>query len=76
MSEAARWAPRFAPGHAGCVLDIAQEHGFVRESTLGSCTEFDVVDAVEALRWLAERGLFDESGIVVPGSEHIGGAWE
>lgn len=76
MSPAERWLPRFMPGDAECVLDIAQEHGFVREPTIGSYERFDVVDAIEALQWLADRGLFDESGVVLPESEEAGGVWE
>jgi hypothetical protein len=66
MSAGGRWSPRFVPGHAEQVLDIAQEYGFAREPTIGSYEEFDVVDAIEALQWLSERGLFDESGVLLP----------
>jgi hypothetical protein len=75
MSSAARWTPRFAAGDAEHVLDIAQEYGFVRESTVGGYAEFDLVDAVEALQRLRDRGLFDESGVVVPEWTDAGGAW-
>jgi hypothetical protein len=76
MSSAARWTPRFAAGDAERVLDIAQEYGFVREPTVGGYAEFDLVDAVEALHWLWDRGLFDESGVVLPESTDAGAAWE
>jgi hypothetical protein len=76
MSAAERWIPRFAPGDAEQVLDIAQEYGFVREPTIGAYEEFDVVDAIEALQWLSDRGLFDESGVLLPRSDGAGGVWE
>ena len=76
MSAARRWIPRFAPGHAEQRLDIAQEYGFVREPTIGSYEEFDVVDAIEALQWLSDRGLFDESGVLLRESDDAGGVRE
>jgi hypothetical protein len=76
MSPAARWIPRFVAGDAERVLDIAQEYGFLREPTIGEYVEFDLVDAVEALQWLRERGLFDESGVAVPEWREARGAWE
>jgi hypothetical protein len=76
MSAGGRWIPRFVAGHAEQVLDIAQEYGFVREPTIGSYEGFDVVDAIEALQWLSERGLFDESGVLLPESDDPGGVWE
>jgi hypothetical protein len=76
MSAGRRWMPRFAPGDAARVLDIAQEYGFVREPTIGSYEEFDEVDAIDALQWLSSRGLFDESGVALPASEDTGGGWE
>jgi hypothetical protein len=76
MSEGARWIPRFVAGDAERVLDIAQEYGFVREPTIGGYAQFDLVDAVEALQWLRDRGLFDESGIAMPEWSEAGGAWE
>ena len=39
MSAGRRWVPRFAPGDAEQVLDIAQKYGFVREPTIGSYEE-------------------------------------
>ena len=76
MSDVARWVPRFAPGHAERILDIASEHGFVREPTIGSYVEFDVADAVEALEWLRTQGLFDESGVVLAEGSAAADAWE
>jgi hypothetical protein len=76
MSDGARWIPRFVAGDAERVLDIAQEYGFAREPTIGEYADLDLVDAVEALQWLSERGLFDESGVALPGSTHAGDAWE
>ena len=76
MTAPERWIPRLMPGDAERVLDIAQEYGFVREPTIGSYEEFDLVDALEALQWLLGHGLFDESGVLLPGAEDAGGVGE
>lgn len=55
--------PWFSSADASWVLALAGQWGFVREPTLpGDYDEFLVVDALEALTWLHERGLLQPVG--------------
>jgi hypothetical protein len=71
MNSGKRWIPRFAPGHAAQVLDIPEEHGFVREPTMGSYDEPDVVDAIETCGGCRIAGCSTRAACYCPDSRTL-----